>query len=475
MNLVSELLEQAAKSPGAVALSHGGQLWSYERLFEAVLALGTGLTERGVEPGDRVGVCFGNGPAFAIAYLGVVACGGVVVPQGVLLRPREWTEQALDAGLKLQLAEERFGRLITEAAAGLAIPVLTAGAEDRPFESLRGRALRPPVERRLDDPAAMPYTAAYDGFYHGAVLTHGSLLDNARAAARVWNATEADRVAAFLPMFHGFGATTAMLAPLTCGAEAVVLDRFTPKDAAAALRSRRPTIFPAVPTMIAQMLAEGLMGPDVVGSVRNFTIGGAALPDELYWKVLAETGVTLLQGYGLTENSPVVSVNPDAGSNKVGSVGPALEGFEVAIELEAALAPAGTVGEVVIRGPSVMAGYHRAPELNARTLAGGWLHTRDLGYLDEDGYLFLTGRLLPMAIVGGFNVYPAELARVLQTHPAVASVELQVLPDPVYGEQLAAAVTLRAGAAGTAEDLQSWCRRQFSAYKIPRRLEVRDR
>jgi long-chain acyl-CoA synthetase len=192
----------------------------------------------------------------------------------------------------------------------------------------------------------------------------------------------------------------------------------------------------------------------------------------LFQQVLEATGITLLQGYGLSENSPVVSVNRDAQVNKMGSVGTAVDGVEVAIEKDGALAGAGTIGEVVLRGPSVMAGYHRDPELTAKALAGGWLHTRDLGYLDEDGYLFLTGRLQRMAIIGGFNVYPAELERVLLSHPGVAEARFEILEDPVYGESLSAAIRPQPGASVTAEELQSWCRRQMSAYKIPRRLEL---
>jgi long-chain acyl-CoA synthetase len=473
MNVISELLEQAAKASGAVALSHAGQTYVAEQLFEGVLGLAAGLTERGVEPGDRVGLCLGNGPAFVVAYLAVQACGGVAVPQSVLLRPREWSELAADAGLRLQLAEERFARLISEAAAALGVPVLVCGAAESLCRPLWGRALRAPVDRLGSDPAALLYTAAYDGCYHGAILTHGSLVANAGASVDAWSLTPEDRIAAFLPLFHGFGATTAMLAPLLAGAEIASLDRFTPPDAAAVLRGRRPTVFPAVPTMIAQLLAEGLLGGEVTASVRNFTVGGAALPDELYHKALTGAGVTLLQGYGLTENSPVVSVNRSAESNRIGSVGTPLRTVELAIETDGAPAPSGVIGEVLVRGPSVMAGYHAAPELSARTLRGGWLHTRDLGYLDADGFLFLTGRVLPMAIVGGFNVYPAELERVLLSHPAIEQVELAVQPDALYGEQLAARVTLRPGAGGSTEDLQSWCRRQLSAYKIPRRFEVR--
>jgi long-chain acyl-CoA synthetase len=473
MNLVEELLDQAAKAPGATAMSFGSRVWTYEQLFEAVLGVAAGLAERGVEPGDRVGVCFGNGPSFVVAYLGVQACGAVVVPQSVLLRPREWAELVSDSGLRLQLAEERFAKLVAEPAAALQVSVLTDSPSDLPLRPLWGRAIRAPLGRRASDLAALPYTAAYDGFYHGAILTHGSLLANARASVDAWQVTSEDRIAAFLPLFHGFGTTTAMLTPLLAGAEIVLLDRFTPADAASVLRSRRPTIVPIVPTMIAQLFAEGLLGQDVTGSVRNFTVGGAALLNELFDKAYSGAGVTLLQGYGLTENSPVVSVNRSAEVNRVGSVGTPLRSVEIAIEQEGALAPPGTIGEVLIRGPSVMAGYHKAPELTERMLRGGWLHTRDLGYLDADGFLYLTGRLLPMAIVGGFNVYPAELERVLLSHPALAAVALAVQPDPVYGEQLMAAVTLKPGAAAAAEDLQSWCRRQFSAYKIPRRFEVR--
>ena len=474
MNLVSELLQQSSRGPKDVAISFGGKLWQSEPLFEEVLRVASGLSERGVEPGEAVGVCFPNGPGFAVAYLAVLACGGVVVPQNVLLRPREWTEQSSDAQIRVQLCDDRFARLIAESAETRGVKVLAVNlAEPEPFRQLRGRALRPPLGRLPSDPAAMPYTAAYDGYYHGAILTHGSLLANARATAAVLGLTPEERVATFLPLFHGFGLTTTLLAPLLAGSEAVIIERFTPAEAVAALRARRPTSFPAVPTMIAQMFAEGLLSPEVVGTVQKFIVGGAALKNELYEKVLAGTGITLLQGYGLTENSPVVSTNRTPETQKVGSVGPPLPSVEVAVEKDGALVAPGVVGEVLVRGPSLMTGYHRAPEATAATLRDGWLHTRDLGYVDEDGFIFLTGRLLPMAIIGGFNVYPAELERVLRTHPSVESIEFQVLPDEIYGEMLTAAVQLRSGAETGVDDLQSWCRRQFSAYKIPRRFDAK--
>ncbi len=470
MNLVELVLGKRNVGSWEPALMGRDFSMGRQELLDRVLEVASGLGRLGLEEGGRVGLCLPNGPAFVAAYFGILAAGGVAVPLSPLLRPPEWRELALEAGIGLQLVDGRMGRLLGETAEEGKIRLVEASPETGTFPDLAGSSLSGPASRDPDDPAVFAFTAAYDGYLRAAILTHGSLAANARACVETWQVVPEDRVAAFLPLFHGFGTMTCLITPLLAGGTSVLLERFAPSTAAQILASKGVTIFPAVPAMLAQMLGDGSLGSDAVRSVRNITAGGAALPRELAVSVGHACGVTVLEGYGLTENSPVVSVNRDAQSNRPGSVGLPLPGVEVAVgTFEERLGP-GKVGEILVHGPSVMAGYHDAPELTARFLKNGWLRTRDLGYLGEDGYLFLTGRALPLAIVGEFNVYPAELERVLAGHPAVVSVKIRSVSDPVYGDQLEAHLELEPGISVSERELASWCRRRLSAYKVPRRF-----
>jgi long-chain acyl-CoA synthetase len=285
---------------------------------------------------------------------------------------------------------------------------------------------------------------------------------------------ERDRFLTAIPLFHSFGAMACMLVPALVGACSVHLERFRPEAALAAIGRERITIWPGVPGFFAAILAAVRDAAAFdLSCLRLAVTGGAPMPVEVMRRFESTFGCIVLEGNGPTESGPVSYVNPARGPRKPGSVGLPLPGVEVRVvdEREAPLPP-GEVGELCIRGPNVMRGYWNRPEETAAALRGGWLHTGDLGYRDQDGYVFIVDRKTDLILVGGLNVYPREVEEVLTGHPAVAEAAVVGRPDPLHGQRVVACVVLRPGAAATPGALAGWCRERLAAYKCPRRVEI---
>jgi long-chain acyl-CoA synthetase len=304
------------------------------------------------------------------------------------------------------------------------------------------------------------------------MLTHRNLLTNLLDFNQVLQATETDVFLTVLPMFHAFAATVMFLGPIMLGATIVVEPRFVPDLVLKAVADHRVTLFSGVPTMYA-MLAAAPRPPLDLSSWRLCISGGAALPPAVLEAFEAKYGVPIYEGYGPTECSPVLTVNPPRGVRKIGSVGPAIPEVELGIvDDEDRPQPCGTVGEIVARGPNVMLGYLNRPTETAQALRNGWYHTGDLGRVDEDGYYTIVDRKTDLIIVGGLNVYPREIELVFAQHPAVAESAVIGVPDPLRGEVPQAMVVLREGAEATPQGLLAWCRQRLAAYKIPRGLRI---
>ncbi|HEY1818634.1 MAG TPA: long-chain fatty acid--CoA ligase [Trebonia sp.] len=473
-NLALDLREAAQMYPDRPAVRLDDTILSYAQLDDLSSRAACWLRSRGVRPGDPVGLMLPNVAHFPVFYQGVLRAGGAVVPMNPLLKEREVAHYLGDSGARLALVWETAA---PEAAAGAA----TAGAESVLVPTLDEVASWPApnseVARRADDDTAVIlYTSGTTGTPKGAELTHANMRRNAAVAATsLFGLGPDDVVMGCLPLFHVFGQTCGLNAAVQAGACLTLIPRFSARAALQVIERDRVTVFEGVPTMYVGMLHEGADVADT-SSLRLCVSGGAALPVEVLHGFEKTFGTVILEGYGLSETSPVATFNR-ADQRKPGSIGVPIEGVEVrlvSVDSGDALAPPGAVGEISIRGHNVMKGYWKRPEATAAAMRGGWFHTGDLARVDEDGFYYIVDRKKELVIRGGYNVYPREIEEVLYEHPAVLEAAVIGIPHPSLGEEVAAAVALRPGAAATPEELRDWVKQRVAAYKYPRHVWLVD-
>jgi long-chain acyl-CoA synthetase len=474
MNLAQLLTDAAASTPDAVAVKMDDLEVAYAQLDEASARVAGVLEGKGIVPGDRVGIMLPNVQYFAFVYYGVLRAGAVVVPMNPLLKEREVAFYLGDPEAKLLFAWHQFA---DAAHAGAD----TAGAEcilvePGNFESLIGRAepRRDVVARAGDDTAVILYTSGTTGSPKGAELTHGNLRSNTEAARGLLSASGATVALGALPLFHSFGQTCALNLTMRVGGCLTLLPRFEAGRALEIIERDRVTLFEGVPTMFSAMVAhEG----EVDASTLELCVsGGAAMPLDVMRRFEERFGCVVLEGYGLSETSPIASFSRADRERKPGSIGLPIDGVEMRVVADdGAELPQGEVGEIAIRGHNVMKGYWRRPEATAEAIdPAGWFRTGDLGHVDEDGYFFIVDRKKEMIIRGGFNVYPREIEEVLYEHPAVREAAVIGLPHESLGEEIAAAVSLKPRSNVTAEDLREYVKERVAAYKYPRQVWVLD-
>jgi long-chain acyl-CoA synthetase len=493
LNLSSVLEHPARLTPDRVAITCGAQQLTYAELDTQALQVAAGLHAMGIRAGDHVALSCPNIPWFPIAYFGILKAGAAVVPINVLLKPREIAYHLKDSEAKAVLAFEGtadlpIGAMCREAAAQAGTPhvIVFPPQAVSLFQETPVRepsAFHPP-RREPHDTAVILYTSGTTGHPKGAELTHGNMVLNAVTCHDMFKpafraGTEQDVTLITLPLFHSTAQTAQMNAALYGGFRLVLLQRF---DAATVLETfarERIGLWIGVPTMYWALLDHArASGADVSGaaaSLRLCASGGAPMPVELLHEFEAAFNVRILEGYGLSETSPVVAFNQLQRPSKPGTVGLPIFGVDVRCvdEHDRPLPPGGR-GEVIVRGPNVMKGYYGRPEATAEAMRGGWFRTGDIGQFDTDGYLAVVDRKKDMILRGGFNVYPREIEEVLLTHPAVAQVAVIGVPDPRLGEEVKAIVVPRRGAAVTADELMAWGREQMAAFKYPRIIEFRD-
>ena len=462
-NLASILSDSASRRRDATALRLDDAELSYATLDGASAHVAGLLRERGVEPGDRVGIMLPNVPYFAVCYYGVLRAGAVVVPMNVLLKGREVAFYCGDPESKITFAWHDFAEAAEAGAdqAGTECILVTPGE----FEQLVGAA--PPVtevaERAQDDTAVILYTSGTTGTPKGAELTHANLRRNVEIAAGLFGLGEEAVTLGALPLFHSFGQTCGLNATVFAGGCLTLIPRFDPEKALEIIERDGVNVFQGVPTMYAAML--NAAGSHDTSSLQVCVSGGAALPVEILRGFEEKFGCKVLEGYGLSETSPVASFNHPDRERKPGSIGTPVEGVEMMLANEE-----GGVGEIAIRGHNVMKGYWRKPEATEEVMRDGWFHTGDLAQVDEDGYYFIVDRKKDMIIRGGYNVYPREIEEVLYEHPAVREAAVVGVPHDELGEEVGAAVALKDGADAGADELQAFVKEQVAAYKYPRRI-----
>lgn len=475
LSLASVLAEPARRTPHQTALVEGELRLDYATLWEESRRCAAALADDGVVAGSRVALLAPNVADFVRAYFGILAAGGVVVPVPTLLGADEAAHVVRHSGASLLLYHASFASVATAAAE-------SSGIGAWALEGLGDRYVPVAVSsapRDADDTAVIFYTSGTTGRPKGAQLTHLNLVLNATTNAFDANSFSRDDVVmGCLPLFHTFGQSVSMNSTFRAGATLVLQPRF---DAAAAIDlmvRERATLFFGVPTMYVQLLQAA---PDAsrLPDLRDCVSGGASLPAAVLERFEAAFDTTVLEGYGLSETSPTATVNQRVFGTRAGTVGHPLWGVEVEVADEAVedrieILAAGELGEIVVRGHNVFAGYLDDPVATAAVMVDGWFRTGDIGRKDDDGFIAIVDRLKDLIIRGGFNVYPREVEELLLQHPAVGQVAVIGLPDPEQGEEVCAVVVPAEHATVAPDELRSWARERLAGHKYPRLIEVVD-
>ena len=473
-NLALHLTRTAAELGRGPALRLDDTVLTYAQLDDTTARVAGLLRERGVRPGDRVGVMLPNVPEFAFAYYGALRAGGVVVPMNILLKEREVAFYLGDSGAKLLFAWHEFADPAQRGAdeAGAESVIVAPGSFDQLLASTE--PVPQVAERAGDDTAVVLYTSGTTGTPKGAELTHSGLARNAGVMTGVFSVGTDDVILGALPLFHAFGQTCALNTAVMAGACLELVARFDPGKVLETIEREGITIFEGVPTMYVALLHYPERERFDVSTLRLCVSGGAALAVEVLRSFEAAFGCVVLEGYGLSETSPVASFNPPDRERKPGSIGTPIEGVEMkVVDEDRNDLHQGDVGEIAIRGHNVMKGYWNRPDATAAAIDdAGWFYTGDIARVDADGYFFIVDRKKDMIIRGGYNVYPREIEEVFYEHPAVREAAVIGIPHPDLGEEVAAVVSLKPGADASAEELRDHVKGQVAAYKYPRHVWI---
>ncbi|HEV2316969.1 MAG TPA: long-chain fatty acid--CoA ligase [Thermoplasmata archaeon] len=509
VTLPEMLRRSAAQWPARPALLYYGRRWSYAELWELSGRVAANLQADGLGPGDRVALYLPNCPAYPISFFGALRAGLTVVQVSPLYLGQDLSRELNDAQPRAIVTLEILYPNLAAVDADVEVP-LRYVARLRNFYPFPTRLLVNFALRRRGHPTAFPtdprvrdwvrllrpgtpepvaidpntaiavfqYTGGTTGEPRAAMLSHRNLVANA-LQCRAWFAVQPSgtgTVLASIPLFHIYGLTVAMTYPI-CAGETIVLE--TRPDAGEILRlvaKYRPTEFPGVPALYQAINAHPRTPRYDLRSIQVCVSGSAPLPVEVAKRFIESTGANLIEGYGLTEASPVTHANPIRGEVRLGSIGlplPATDQRIVDLETGARVLPIGEVGELCVRGPQVMVGYYRREDETAATVRDGWLHTGDIGRLDADGYAYVIDRKKDTIIVGGFKLYPREVEEVLYQHPAVAEAAVVGVGDPSLSEVVHAVVVRKPGSTVTEAELIEFVRARMAHYKAPRRVHFR--
>jgi long-chain acyl-CoA synthetase len=475
-NLASGLVDAARAHEGTPALRLGDTKVSFAELDDASARVAGMLVGRGLQAGDRVAIMLPNLPSFPPIYYGVLRAGGVVVPMNPLLKSREVAFYLGDSGARWIFAYTGFADEASKGAAEASAEtvVVTPGEFEQTLAAMVPDTRV--IEREPEDTAVILYTSGTTGKPKGAELTHANMSKNAEVSARLFSLTSDGVIFGGLPMFHSFGQTCALNASVQMGACVTLLPRFDPASALEALRRDRVTIFEGVPTMYAALLQYPQHADYDTSALRLCVSGGAAMPVEILRGFEETFGCIILEGYGLSETSPVASFNHPDRERKPGSIGTPIEGVDFRlVDDDFADVPEGQVGEIAVKGHNVMKGYWNRPDATDSAIQDGWFRTGDMARRDEDGYYFIVDRKKDMIISGGFNVYPQMIEQAIYQHPAVQEVIVIGIPDAYRGEAAKAFVKLRNGAGQfTLEELRTFLSGKVGKHELPAALEFRD-
>jgi long-chain acyl-CoA synthetase len=479
MNLASRLAASAERDPSRVAIRFRGRAITYGELESEADRVASSLLHLGAEVGDRIAIWLPNHPSFVASMYGAWRAGGIVVPINPMLTWREARYILEDSGARILFCSQAHYSEIDRTTLAELDQVVLVGGEaaqgDLSYASLLevGVGNTPSVELADDNLALLGYTSGTTGVPKGAMLTHGNLDSNIEQMLQTPAAPAASDVAlGVLPLSHIFGLNALANQCIAAGAEIVLLERFDAAAALRAVRENRITRVASAPPAYVAWLHLQAAGADDFQSVRIATSGAAPLPAEVLTAFQERFGVTIWEGYGLTETSPTLTIAAIGGTPKPGSIGRPIPGVELRlVDEDGEDAEPGDPGEIVVRGPNVFRGYWQHPDDTARALRDGWFHTGDVAVADDDGDLFLVDRKRDLILVSGFNVYPKEVEDVLLEHPSVSDAAAVGVPDSLHGEQVKAFVVAQAGADPTEEELVAFCRARIAAFKVPGAIE----
>ena len=511
---LGDLVEASAdRYPDAVALEFFGATTTYRELRDAIARVAEGLRRLGVGQGDTVAIVLPNCPQHIVAFYAILRLGAIAVEHNPLYTPRELRHQFEDHGATVAIAWDKVVATIQEFPEDVAVETLVSVDVTKAMPLSMRLALRLPVARAREsrralttrtrgtiawsslsgsdpldpehvkpetgDVAILQYTSGTTGVPKGAVLTHGNLLSNA-AQARAWVPTieqGACVVYAVLPMFHAYGLTLCLTFAMSMGARLVLFPRFDPDLVLKAMRKHPPTFLPAVPPIAERLLKAAEEKGQSLHGIRIAISGAMALPHELVAPFEEASGGYLVEGYGLSECSPVLMANPVAPNRKAGTVGLPMPSTHIRVvdpEDPARDVGIGTEGELLVRGPQVFQGYYRKPDETAAVFIDGWFRTGDIVSMDADGFVSIVDRIKELVITGGFNVAPTEVENALRQHPSIDDVAVVGLPSPHSGEDVVAAVVPAPGAVIDEAAIREWARGELTPYKVPRRIVVVD-
>ncbi|MGM0689200.1 MAG: long-chain-fatty-acid--CoA ligase [Bacillota bacterium] len=503
--------KSAEKYSQQTAIHFMGRELSYSALSSHVESMSSALSTLGVKKGDRVAIHLPNCTQFPITFFAALAIGAVVVPCNPLYVAREMEYQLKDSGAETIITLTRFYEMVKEIQPNTNIKnvivsnikdyfpgplnflysatrekkeggrVKVAG-EDYSFNELirKNAGKTPPsVDISPDDRAVILYTGGSTGISKGAVLLHRNLVANFYQV-KSWFTDYQDGkevVLGVLPFYHSYGLTTILSLGLLNGAKLVLLPRFAVTDLLKTIEKQKPTFFPGVPTIYIAINNASELHKYKIDSIRICISGAAPLPVDVQQQFEKNTGAKLIEGYGLSETSPVTHANPVYGKRKPGSIGlpmPDTEFKIVDIETGNNKLPLGDIGELCIRGPQVMECYLNSPDETAQSIRNGWFYTGDIARADEDGYTYIVDRKKDMIIAGGFNIYPRDVEEVLYAHPKISEAAVTGINDPYFGEILKAYIILKEEEVMTAEEVISYCKTNLAAYKVPKLVEFRE-
>ena len=497
--------ETAAKHPASPCANFFGKRLRYQQIKELSDRFAASVRQLGIRKGDRVVMLLPNSPQFLVAYYGLLKAGAVIVPLNPLSAERELEFHFTDSGAETAITVPLFLQKLTSLkgktplkhvicsriADFLPFPLnLVQGLQEQrlarglngslvDFQALLKQA--PPAgwhpePVQPDEMAVLIYSGGTTGVAKGIMLSHYNLVANAHQVVAWGNLTDEQRILAVLPLFHGFGMSVTMNAPVLVGGEIILMPRFKAKDVVKTIQKFRPDFFIGVPTMFVAF--SNL--PDIqrydLSSLKGIFVGAAPLTKAIKDDFEKKTGGRMIEGYGLTESVTAIMANPYRGMHKVGSIGipfPDVEAKIVSVDDGHDLAP-GELGEIVLKSPTMMIGYYQNPVETQKTLAeGGWLYTGDIGYVDEDGYFYITDRKKELFIVGGFNVFPREIDETIYQHPKVKEGITVGIPDARKGERIKVYVVLKEGETAAPEEFIAYFKERLTPYKVPSEVEFR--
>ncbi|MGG4265651.1 long-chain-fatty-acid--CoA ligase [Peribacillus simplex] len=511
--LYSFLKESAEEFPDKVSIHFQGKELTFQEVYESALKLAAYLRSIGLQKGDRVAVMLPNCPQGVISFFGILMAGGVVVQTNPTYTERELEYQMKDSGAKMILAMDILFPRVAAVASRTDIEhiIVTAIKEYLPFpknliypfiqkkqygivvnvehsgnhhlfSEIMKRKIPEEVTEPIDvnnDLALLQYTGGTTGFPKGVMLTHKNLLSNTKMCI-AWlykNKRGEERVLAILPFFHVYGMTTVLVLSVMEGNTMIIMPKFDVEATLKTIQKQKPTMFPGAPTMYIGLLNHPDIAKYDLSSINACISGSASLPLEVQEQFEKITGGKLVEGYGLSETSPVTHANFIWDQPRVkGSIGlpwPDTDSVILSLETGEELPP-NEIGEIAIKGPQVMQGYWNRPDETESTFKNGWLLTGDLGYMDEQGFFYVVERKKDTIIAGGFNVYPREVEEVLYEHEAIQEVVVAGIPDPYRGETVKAYVVLKKNARATEEELNDFARKNLASYKVPRSYEFRE-